>query len=201
MNIKTKIIMLICAMTLPYIATAQTDHNNMDHSKMHGTTAQTQSDKNPPAPQLHEAGNDAFGTIQEVINQLINDPLTDWEKVNLEALRIHLLDMQDMTVNIEVISQQAIDNGMVAVVRPTTARSAKSLAKVFAAHPAQLQRETGWTMAIDLQDGQYSLTTTSTTPGDVNKIRGLGYIGLMAYGNHHQPHHWAMATGSNPHAH
>jgi hypothetical protein len=35
---------------------------------------------------------------------------------------------------------------------------------------------------------------------EVAKIRGLGYIGVMAYGNHHQPHHWAMASGENPHA-
>jgi hypothetical protein len=43
------------------------------------------------------------------------------------------------------------------------------------------------------------LITISETPKNEAKIRGLGYIGLMAYGDHHQRHHWAMATGKSPH--
>lgn len=149
---------------------------------------------------LTEAGNDAFGTIQEVIAKLNNNPNTDWTKVNLEALRQHLLDMNDMTLNVEVVSQEPIRNGMKAIVRPTTARAALALERVFKAHPTMLKKETGWTMLIKKQNDQYILTTTSENPRDTSKIRGLGYIGLMAYGNHHQPHHWAMATGENPHA-
>ena len=148
---------------------------------------------------LTEAGNDAFGTIQEVILKLNNDPNTDWEKVNIEALRQHLLDMHDMTINVEVISQKPVPNGLKSVVRPTTARADQALERVFAAHPDQLNRETGWNMKIVKANGKYVITTTSEAPNDASKIRGLGYIGLMAYGTHHQAHHWAMATGKNPH--
>jgi hypothetical protein len=148
---------------------------------------------------LTEAGNDAFGTIQEVIAKLNSDPSTDWNKINIEALRLHLLDMHDMTLNIEVISQKPIPNGLEAIVRPTTNRAAFALERVFKAHPAQLKRETGWDMQVVKNSGQYTLTITSENPKDTSKIRGLGYIGLMAYGNHHQPHHWAMAVGKNPH--
>ena len=149
---------------------------------------------------LTEAGNDAFGTIQEVIRKLNADPNTDWTKVNLEALRQHLLDMNDMTLNVEVLSQKPVRNGMTAVVRPTTTRAAVALARVFKAHPAQLKNDTGWSMQVSKSKGLYTLTTTSSNPGDAARIRGLGYIGLMAYGDHHQRHHWAMATGKNPHA-
>jgi len=97
---------------------------------------------------LTEAGNDAFGTIQEVIAKLNNNPNTDWEKVNLEALRQHLLDMNDMTLNVEVISQKPIRNGMKAIVRPTTARAALALERVFKANPTQLKREAGWTIKL-----------------------------------------------------
>ena len=148
---------------------------------------------------LTEAGNDAFGTIQEVITKLNNDPATDWNKVNLEALRLHLQDMHDMTLNVDVISQKPIQNGLEAIIRPTTARAESALDRVFQAHPMQLKRETGWTMQVVKNDGQYTLTVTSENSKDASKIRGLGYIGLMAYGKHHQPHHWAMAQGKNPH--
>jgi len=149
---------------------------------------------------LSEAGNDAFGTVQEVIVQLNNNPNTDWKKVNIEALRRHLLDMNDMTVNVEVISQENIPNGLKAIIKATTKRAALALERVFKAHPAQLQRETGWKMTVQKQGNQYVLTIVSENSQDIDKIRGLGYIGLMAYGNHHQPHHWGIATGSNPHA-
>jgi hypothetical protein len=32
-------------------------------------------------------------------------------------------------------------------------------------------------------------------------IRGLGFIGLLASGSHHQPHHLAMAKGEFMHSH
>ena len=150
---------------------------------------------------LTEAGNDAFGTIQEVITRLNADPETDWSRVNIEALRQHLVDMHDMTINVEVLEQKPVDNGLQVLIKPTTKRAAMALARVFSAHPAQLQRESGWTMQVKKDGDVYKLHITTTRAGDIDKIRGLGYIGLMAYGNHHQPHHWAMATGKNPHAH
>lgn len=152
------------------------------------------------ASQLTEAGNDVFGTLQEVIKKLNNNPDTDWAKVDIEALRQHLLDMHDMTLNVEVISQKSIRHGLQAIIKPTTARAEVALDRVFKAHPGQLQRETGWQMSVTKNGKHYTLTTTSTKPEEAIKIRGLGYIGLMAYGNHHQPHHWGMATGNNPHA-
>jgi len=184
-------------------AYAQTDHSKMDHSSM----GMDHSAMNAPEPEAKaastliptEAGNDAFGTIQEVMNILINDSSTDWSTVNLEALRQHLLDMNDMTLNVDVISQTPIDNGMIAVVKPTTKRSAAALKRVFSAHPGVLKSESGFDMDVAFKDGVYTLTTTTKNNNDVAKIRGLGYIGLMAFGNHHQPHHISMARGSNPH--
>jgi hypothetical protein len=36
---------------------------------------------------------------------------------------------------------------------------------------------------------------TSADPKERAHIRGLGFIGLLASGPHHQPHHLAMAKG------
>ena len=43
-------------------------------------------------------GQDAFGAIQEVVRMLDADPKTDWSKVDLEALRQHLIDMNEVTL-------------------------------------------------------------------------------------------------------
>ena len=39
-------------------------------------------------------GQDAFGAIQETVSLLEADPATDWSKVNIAALREHLIDMR-----------------------------------------------------------------------------------------------------------
>jgi hypothetical protein len=108
--------------------------------------------------------------------------------------------MNDMTLHVDVTSQTPIKNGVKSIVKPTTKRAASALARVFAAHPYQLQKETGWIMKVTKDGDKYILETTSKNANDADKIRGLGYIGLMAFGMHHQVHHWMMAIGKNPHS-
>ena len=43
-------------------------------------------------------GQDAFGAIQDVVRKLDADPKTDWSKVDLEGLRQHLIDMNEVTL-------------------------------------------------------------------------------------------------------
>ena len=44
------------------------------------------------------------------------------------------------------------------------------------------------------------LTVTSSDPQQVQRIRGLGFIGVMVSGSHHQAHHLAMAKGEFVHS-
>ena len=175
------------------MASAHMHHTNMNHAAMmgHNTAAA------PVA--LKESGTDPFATLQEVITVLEANPGTNWEKVNIEALRLHLVEMQDMTINVDV-KQQDINNGFQAVVTPTTNRAVKSITRVLSGHPVQMKAETGWDMQVQNNNGVFTVTVTTDNAKDGAKIRGLGYIGVMAYGSHHQPHHWAIASGENPHA-
>jgi hypothetical protein len=148
---------------------------------------------------LSEAGTDPFAVIQEAIALLEANSDTDWSAVNIEALRSHLVEMQDMTLNVTV-EQQPINLGFMAVITPTTNRAVQSMIRVLSAHPSQMKIETGWDMTVTNNNGIFTITVTTDQLLDVDKIRGLGYIGIMAYGKHHQPHHWAMASGENPHS-
>ena len=149
---------------------------------------------------LTEPGNAAFATIQEVVVKLLADPHTDWSRVNLEALRKHLVDMQNFTLNVAVSGQKNIDKGVQFTVKATTPDAAGSLERLFSAHPPILKQESGWDMTVKKnRNGSFTARVTTTKAEDVAKIRGLGYIGLIAYGQHHQLHHWLMATGMNPH--
>lgn len=151
---------------------------------------------------LTAPGNDAFAAIQEVVQQLLADPKTDWSRVNLEPLRQHLVDMHNFTLNVEVTAQKPIDGGVEYTVKPTTVGAVDSLARLFSAHPAILKQESGWDMtAAKNPDGSYTARVVGSKPEDAAKIRGLGYIGTIAFGAHHQAHHWQMATGADPHQH
>lgn len=144
---------------------------------------------------LTEAGNDIFGTIQEVIKKLEANPHTDWSKVNLEGLRQHLLDMKAFTEQVKITAQKPIEDGVEIHIRPTSERASHALKRLFSMHPAMLKKEKGWDMNAQQRNKGWIVTCTSDKKSDVTKIRALGYIGLIAEGAHHQLHHWMIATG------
>ena len=150
---------------------------------------------------LTEPGNDAFGTIQEVVRKLRANPHTDWSKVNLEALRQHLVDMDNFTKHVSVVSKRNIKSGVELQVRADNKAASQSLARALSAHPRMIKEEFGWDIAVSGNGPEYRMRVTSPRPQDVEQIRGLGYIGIMALGQHHQMHHWMIATGGHPHPH
>ena len=54
------------------------------------------------APQPTQGGQSAFAAIAEVVALLEADSTTDWSKVDLEALRQHLVDMDAVTLRARV---------------------------------------------------------------------------------------------------
>jgi len=146
---------------------------------------------------VHEGGQAAFAAIQEIVAILMADPATDWEKVNIEALRQHLIDMDNVTLRAEV-SMQDIDGGArfeaTSTVPPVTA----SIRAMVPAHVATMNGVEGWSMTAEEIPGGAALVVTG---GDAQRIRALGFIGIMTVGMHHQAHHLALAKGVNPHDH
>lgn len=138
-------------------------------------------------------GQDAFGAIQEIVQILEADPKTDWSKVDLEGLRQHLIDMDEVTLHAEATAKQ-IDGGLEIAVTG----SARTLAAIQRMIPAWVQMangDNGWSAKVsELPNGEL-LTVTTTDPKEVQHIRGLGFIGLLASGEWHQQHHLAMARG------
>jgi hypothetical protein len=155
---------------------------------MHGASA------TPTMP-----GQDAFGAIQEVVRILDADPKTDWSKVDLEALRQHLIDMNEVTLKAEAAPEQ-IDGGLEVAVTGS-GRTLVAIQRMIPAYAQMANGHNGWSAkASELPNGEL-LTVTATDPKEVQHIRGLGFIGLLASGSWHQPHHLAMAKGEFDHDH
>jgi hypothetical protein len=151
------------------------------HPVMHGGTI-------PTMP-----GQDAFGAVQEIVAILDADPKTDWSKVDLEALRQHLIDMNEVTLKAEV-APKPIDGGLEIAVTGD-GRTLAAIQRMVPAWASTMNGHQGWsTKAAPLSNGEL-LTVTAIDPKEVQHIRGLGFIGLLASGAHHQMHHLAMAKG------
>ena len=148
---------------------------------------------------LQAPGASVFGAVQEAIRALEADSTTDWSAVDVDQLRQHLLDMHRVALHVEVEEKSPLDDGVRIRVRPTTDEARASLARVLDAHPHMLKQETGWTMAVEEQEATYVLRVTTGEPDEAEKIQGLGYMGLLAYGTHHQRHHWHLVRGQHPH--
>jgi hypothetical protein len=185
---------------------SMTDHTMPGHGQMPGTMQQHQmmpmhgsgsgqvAMTTPTMP-----GQDAFGAIQEIVRILEADPETDWSKVDLEALRQHLIDMNEVTLRADAAAKQ-IEGGLEIAVTGS-GRTLAAIQRMAPAHAQEINGLNGWTAKTETLPNGVLLTITSVDAKEIQHIRGLGFIGLLTSGSHHQPHHLAMAKGEFAHAH
>jgi hypothetical protein len=195
-------IYLIAATLLAVPATAFTFH--AAHTQMPDSISQHAQHGRMPMGASGAAvptmpGQDAFGTIQEIVRILESDPKTDWSKVDLEALRQHLIDMNDVTLKSNATTETV--EGGITVTVTGAGRAAEAIKRMVPAHTGELNKMNGWRATAEKLSDGVRLTVTADDPAQIMHIRGLGFIGLMVSGAHHQPHHLSMAKGEFVHAH
>jgi hypothetical protein len=138
-------------------------------------------------------GQDAFGATQEIVGILLADPATDWSKVSLDALRVHLIDMNEVALRADAAVER-IDGG-IRVAVTGTGRTLAAIQRVLPEHAREMNGGNGWVEQAESRPDGMTLTVTAADPKQVAIIRGLGFIGVMASGSHHQVHHLMMAKG------
>lgn len=144
-----------------------------------------------------EVGQAGFAALAEIVEMLSADPKTDWSRVDITALRDHLVDMDRLTMHAMVTtstSDRAI-KFMVSGDRET----AKVIKRMTAAHAPMLAAETGWRVEVDANPDGAAVTITATRDDEVARIKALGFFGVMTVGAHHQSHHLLIASGADPH--
>ena len=93
---------------------------------------------NPTQP-----GQAAFGAIQEIVGKLQADPQTDWSKVDVDALRQHLIDMDEVTMR-AAAQKEPIDNGLRIKVTGS-ARTLEAIQRMVPEHARDIDGD-GWTV-------------------------------------------------------
>jgi len=190
------------ALTAPFSLAAQAtvdctklsggDHANMDHAAHQALMKACAA----PAVLPTLPGQAAFGAISEIVGILKADPGTDWSKVNLEALRQHLIDMDEVTMR-AAVTQHAVPGGFVADVTGAE-KTMGAIRRMLGSHTKMLSQGAVYRATAAEIPGGVRLTVVAADPrntGLVARIRGLGFAGIITEGDHHVRHHLAIARG------
>lgn len=185
-------ILMFSAPTLANAQAMASHHGNMTGAMESG---QMMGQRSSPV-QPTEPGQDAFGAIQEIVNILEADPSTDWSKVNIAALREHLIDMNEVTLHAVAVQRDLADGVEIAITGE--GRTLEAIKRMVPAHAVELN-QLGWSAkTADLPNG-VTLTVTTVNASKLPELKALGFMGIMVLGTHHQIHHLMMAKGEMVH--
>ena len=167
------------------------------HEHVEGMTHPTDATASAPV----SPGQAAFGAIAEIVARLDADPATDWSTVDIERLRRHLIDMDLVTLHSRIATTE-VPGGFAATLTGDAETSA-AIRRMLTAHAAAMAGDPAMRASVAEVPGGARLTVVAADASDarvVARLRGLGAIGFLALGNHHGPHHEALARGADPHA-
>ncbi|MDP3258645.1 hypothetical protein [Bosea sp. (in: a-proteobacteria)] len=186
----------LIASLVPAAALAQSHpgHSHAGHASAPAQQMGHQHGASTAAPV--QPGQGAFAAIQEIVEILEGDPKTDWSTVNIEALRQHLADMSAVTLH-SMVKAEPIDGGVMFTVTGTPpVRDA--IRRMALAHAGTMNNAAGWQFAAAEIEGGATMAV-KVPAADLAKLKGLGFIGVMTRGMHHQDHHLMIARGARPH--
>ena len=177
--------LILCILLAPVGASAQ-EAGHSTHAMHAGTIAV------PTEP-----GQAAFAAIAEIVAILTADPHTDWSRVDIDALRAHLVDMDRVTLGADVTTR-TVPGGASFAITATDEATRTSIRRMALAHATTMSGTGGWAYAVETTGDGARLTVTGPE-ADAPRILGLGFFGIMAGGGHHPAHHLALARGAAPH--
>ena len=152
------------------------------------------------APTPVSPGQAAFASLSEIVAILSVDSSTNWSKVDLEALRRHLIDMDDVVMRATTRATPVPGGVRIAVEGTGPVRAA--IRRMVVAHGGALDALPAYRAEGTETPTGALLVVRAEDPNDsraVARIRGLGFAGLLTEGSHHAVHHLQLARGENPH--
>lgn len=143
-----------------------------------------------------EPGQSAFAAIQEIVGLLEADPETDWRRVDIEGLRQHLIDMNNVTLHARVEAERS-ETGVRYRVSSPDSQVVESIQRMVISHGHSLGELGGARQQVRKIENGAVLILESSDVRQVQKWAALGFIGWLTADMHHQSHHLALAKGQD----
>ncbi len=107
----------------------------------------------------------------------------------------HLIDMNEVVLR-AAVKTKPVSGGLVMDVTGA-GRTEPAIERMVIPHAAELDQMPG--LAAETERIRWRATDREARNAEdakaVARVRGLGFIGLLTLGRHHQPHHLAIARG------
>ncbi len=145
---------------------------------------------------VKETGQAQFAAIAQIVALLRDDLETDWGHVDIDALRNHLVDMDNVTARAAV--ERSVNELVLTFIVTGDATSVPSIQSMVLAHSPMLQQATGWSVVAEERANGAMMAIQVASEDEMNQVTGLGFFGLLTIGAHHQQHHLMIAMGRSP---
>ncbi|MES2306163.1 MAG: hypothetical protein V4558_11675 [Gemmatimonadota bacterium] len=190
---------LLAVLTAPLTAQDASGHQHTDGMKHEGSV-ESPTTTAPPAT-LKQGGQAAYATLSETVRLLTADPNTDWSKVNIEALRQHLIDMDNVTMR-SVVKTTEVPGGLSMDVTGA-GETAKAIQRMSVSHGKQLDLMPAYHAVVTpiTNGARIMVTARNNDAATTQRIRALSFAGLLTEGDHHAAHHQMLARGEAVHQH
>ncbi len=144
-----------------------------------------------------EPGQAAFGAIQEIVRNAASRSADDWSKVDIDALRQHLIDMDEVTMR-AAAQKEPIENGLRIKVTGSD-RTLEAIQRMVPAHARDIDGINGWTVRAQAISEWCGADGHRQQSGRRAEDPRPGLHGHHGARGHHQMHHLAMAKGEPMH--
>lgn len=191
-------VILTCLVASAWADESSAQNHAANHDREHGMNHGQQMGETLIPASPTEPGQSAFAAIQEIVELLQSDPNTNWANVDIERLRQHLIDMDNVTLRSDVTLEN-IETGYRYVITSETDTVVASIQRMVTSHVETMAGLQPWEQKVELIAEGVILTATGGTEAQNRELRGLGFLGLLTAGMHHQPHHLAIARGLDAH--
>ena len=135
-----------------------------------------------------EGGQAAFSALIEIVSMLENDAETDWGKVDIDGLRAHLLDMNNLILDTKV-TKTLVDPLNIRFDIRGTGKSVAAIHRMVPAHARFVQQSRGWSITPEINDRGAIITITLKDKGEMRQLNALCFYGFMSLDAHHPAHH------------
>ncbi|MFT6877592.1 MAG: hypothetical protein ACI9XK_004476 [Granulosicoccus sp.] len=142
-----------------------------------------------------ETGQSAFAAIAEIVALLEYDPQTNWSTINIDGLRSHLVDMNQLTLSASVTTRE-LDGLTIQFQVTGQDRTLQAIQTMIPAHAQMVRSSNNWSIEVISKSEGVTLRVTPESSEDYIKLKALGFFGFMTIGAHHQLHHLQMAKGA-----
>ncbi|MEM7257667.1 MAG: hypothetical protein AAF404_09790 [Pseudomonadota bacterium] len=164
----------------------------------HGHGASHNTAHAPEGGMPLEGGQAAFSALIEMIALLEADQDTDWSSVTIDALHLHLQDMNRLVLQTQAKTSTASD-GSVEFNAVAQGAALEALHRMVPMHADLIARSRNLQIATAPHSQGVRVKISDLNQQQSQKLSALGFYGFMSLDAHHQAHHYQMATGGAMH--